>query len=106
MLIYLLSVADNDKKQDVIYYFNRYHNELMSVAYSRIKRAGVLNCEYEAEDAVQNTFLKMTKYINTIKNRIPDESMRAYLYTMLSNEISTQLADYYKVSLDYLVGRK
>ena len=103
MLIYLLSIADEDKKQDVIYIFNKYHTEMLTAARVQFKNAGVPNWELEAEDAVQNAFVKITRHINTIKGKVKEENIRAYLYAITNNEVSKIIDSYYKnrtLSLD------
>ena len=93
MLIYLLSIADENKKQDVIYIFNKYHTEMLTAARVQFKNAGVSNWELEAEDAVQNAFVKITRYINTIKGKVKEENVRAYLYAITNNEVNAIISD-------------
>ena len=68
----------------------------------RIARS-YLNDDQEAEDAVQNAFVKITRHINTIKGKVKEENVRAYLYAITNNEVSKIIDSYYKnrtLSLD------
>ena len=100
MLIYLLSIADEDKKQDVIYIFNKYHTEMLTAARVQFKNAGVPNWELEAEDAVQNAFVKITRHINTIKGKVKEENVRAYLYAITNNEVNVIISDNIRSNTD------
>ena len=93
MLTYLLLIADEDKKEDVIFFFNKYHAEMLIVARVRFKNAGMPNFELEAEDAVQNAFVKITRHINTIKGKVKKENVRAYLFAIVENEINEIIAE-------------
>ena len=86
MLSYLLTITEESKKEDIIHIFNSFHDDMILIARSFLKKAGVKNYGIDAEDAVQNAFVKITKYINTLKDSVPQEHLRTYLYAVVVNE--------------------
>lgn len=61
MLQFLLSISDESNHSKIEYLYNRYQKEMMRVAKSRLKQLGMPNYEIDAEDVVQNAFVKIAK---------------------------------------------
>ena len=66
MLQFLLSIADEKDHAKIEYLYNRYHEDMIRFARYRLRQKKMPNYELDAEDAVQNAFLKITKYIDKV----------------------------------------
>ena len=64
MLIFLLSISDKSVAANVERLYRDYYEDLLRFAQGRLKQSGIKNYEIDAEDAVQNAFVKITKYID------------------------------------------
>ena len=94
MLQFLLSIADESDHAKVEYIYHRYHDEMLRVAKARLHRRGVPNYESDAEDAVQNAFVKIVKHINKIDFSMEERSIRAYILKIVANEAISVANDY------------
>ncbi len=65
---------------------------MIKLAKLRFYTAGSTSYRTDAEDAVQNAFLKITKYIHAINTDMPYNSLKAYMLTVVSNEVNTMLS--------------
>ena len=83
LLNFLLSVVDESKHDKVLYLYNKYHSDLIRYAKSELRNANHRNFKNDAFDVVQNTYLKLLKYL-------PDEIKyeKSYVFTILDNEIN------------------
>ena len=66
---------------------------MMRYAISKFQSLGRTNFKYDAEDAVQNAFMKITKYIDKIDFSRSEKDVKNYCFTILSNEIRKVLSD-------------
>ncbi len=87
MLAFLLTITDEEYRPLIRKLYRRYHNEIYAYAYVALKKKGVQNIDGICEDAVQNTFLKLTKYVGSIDMNRSENEIRAYLFTMVTNEV-------------------
>ena len=94
MLHFLLSIADESDHAKIEYIYHRYHDEMLRVAKARLHRRGVPNYESDAEDAVQNAFVKIVKHINKIDFSMEERSIRAYILKIVANEAISVANDY------------
>lgn len=99
MLSTLLLVAEEDSRDKVIYLYNTFHREMMIFAKSRLKAAKRQNYATEAEDVVQNTFVKLIHYIHRIDFTRDEKELRLYVLSVTANEISSYLAKEKTVNL-------
>ena len=67
---------------------------MIRFAKNRFKQNGILNYEIDAEDAVQNAFEKITKYINAIDFSVIEKTMKSYVLSIVSNEVINILLGY------------
>lgn len=86
MLQYLLLISDEKDSSLIKCIFEKYHNDMIRFAMSRLKKAGFPNSFSDAEDAVQNAFVKITKYVSKIKVNASDKELKAYILTIVANE--------------------
>lgn len=93
MLSFLLSIADESHHAKIEYLFNRYHREMLRIARGRLRSEGRPSYEMDAEDVVQNAFVKIVRYIERIDFTKGEKAVRAYLMTTLIREINRFLKD-------------
>lgn len=101
MLLYLISQVEREDVPKIEYIYKRYHKAMMRFAKARLKHADVVDYEIDAEDVVQNAFLKISKYIKKIDFGVSEKELKAYVLTVVSNEARSFIEDYKHVeSLD------
>jgi len=87
MLYFLLTLADESDHKKIEYIYNNYHEYMLKFAASKFRGYGRRNAFYDAEDAVQNAFVKITKYINNIDFNAKNKEIKNYVFAILINEI-------------------
>ena len=93
MLQFLLTLTDESNHGKVEHIYNTYHEYMMKYAVSKLHAAGRTNFVYDAEDSVQNAFMKITKYIDAIDFSRGEKDVKNYCLTILCNEICNVLND-------------
>ena len=71
--------------------YKTYYDDMLRFARSRLRKSGMPNDGIDAEDAVQNVFLKMLKSVDRIRV-ISEPKLRAYLLAMVSHEVSDMVS--------------
>lgn len=84
MLIFLLSVADEAQRDKVEEIYRKYHVEMFKVAMCKLR--GRPNQQSEAEEALQNAFLKIIEYYDSIRFDESEACLRAYYLAIVTNE--------------------
>ena len=92
MLSCLLLMAEEDSREQVIYLYKTFHREMLIFARSRLKKMGRQDYQTEAEDVVQNAFVKLVKYVHRVDFARGEKVLRVYVLSVTENEISTFLA--------------
>ena len=87
MLLFLFTLADESEHSKIEYIYNTYHDFMMRYANSKFKSSGRNNPEYDAEDAVQNTFIKIVRNINKLDFNRGEKEIKGYVFSILANEI-------------------
>ena len=87
MLLFLLTLADESHHSEIEKIYNEYHADMMRYAISKLSSVGVEDYVHAAEDAVQNTFLKIVKYINSVDFSRAKKQMKNYVFAILMHEI-------------------
>lgn len=90
-MLFSIDLIENDKKQRVSELFELYHRELLNITAGKLKAAGDTNYIDDAQDVVQNVYVKVTKYADSV-SRIDESEIRGYLYAVASNETANFLA--------------
>ena len=93
MLLFLLSICDPEYHPLITILVETHQHDLIIYAKQILKNYGRSNYSYEAEDIVQNTYIKITKYCASIKFHEDPAHMKAYLKKILKNEAMTFLKD-------------
>ena len=93
MLTFLLSLTEESDHGKIIYIYNTFHGDMLKLAKHRLRLAGIKAYEYEAEDAVQNAFVKLAKYISRVNFEGGEKTLRAYVMSVTANEVRNLLND-------------
>ena len=93
MLQFLLTLTDESNHGKIEHLYNKYHDYMMKCAVTKFKSSGRSNYTYDAEDAVQNAFMKITRYIDNIDFSRDEKDVKNYCLAILSNEICNVLSD-------------
>lgn len=86
MLLLLLTITDPDNYSRIAYIYDNFHNGMIVIARNKLKTMGDTNYAYDAEDVVQNSFLKITKYIDDINAETDPKVLKAYIFAIVTNE--------------------
>ncbi len=97
MLSFLLTQCDEKDQYKVEFLYYNFHSEMLKSAKAQLRLGGVSNYELDAEDVVQNLYLKLTQYIYNIDIDWPADKLKAYMKVSLNNAIS----DYYNNAKKY-----
>lgn len=95
MLQFLLSIADESDHAKIEYIYYHFRGDMLRVAKARLHRRGVPNYELDAEDAVQNAFVKIVKHIAKIDFTVEEKVLRAYVLKIVANEAASVADDYH-----------
>lgn len=93
MLIFLLTVADEQYRPQIERLFKRYHHDMLRIAKRAFRSCGRQNPGMDAEDAVQSTFGSIVRYAHAVPFDRSEAELRAYVYTILHHEIAKILED-------------
>lgn len=93
MLQFLLTLSDESSHGKIEHIYHTYHDYMMRYAISRLRAAGRTNFGYDAEDAVQNAFMKITKYIDKIDFTRGERDVKNYVLTIIHNEVCNILEE-------------
>lgn len=84
MLLFLHSVCDEDNRDKVEAIYRKYHIEMYKIA--KYKLRGRPNASSEAEEALQNAFIKIIEYFDKIRFEESEARLRAYFLAIVTNE--------------------
>ena len=87
MLQYLLTISDEYNHEKIKHIYYTYHKKMIKYAIIKLRTYNRPNAMYDAEDVVQDTFVKIVKYINNIDFSRDERDVKNYIFTMLNNEI-------------------
>ncbi len=91
MLQFLLSISAEEDRETVQYVYDHFHNDMVCYAKSRLRNAEVQNYELETEDIVQESFLRIVKYIDRIDLSLGLAANKAYVFSITNNVIRDYL---------------
>jgi len=84
MLLFLLTLTDQDIQEQIEYIYSHYHEEMLRYARGLLTRS---SGAYDAEDAVQNAYLSIQKYIRNIDFWDDAARLRRYLLSCVRYEV-------------------
>lgn len=86
MLNFLLMIADESNREKIEFIYHKYHDDMIRFARHKLKYLGIPSFELDSEDVVQNSFLKIVKYIDAIDISKPENQLRTYIFSIVVNE--------------------
>lgn len=92
MLIFLLTIPDESVLRKILILYSKYHLNMLRYARSLLRCLGDKNYYKDAEDIVQNAFVKISRYIDNIDFSRSEDAIGGYLFTIVENEVSDFLA--------------
>lgn len=96
MLFYLLSISEEKTKPNIVELYSAYKEPLLQITIKCLQDAGDSNYISDAQDVVQNVFVKTARYINTFPH-VSENEQKVYLYAILRNELSDYIATFEKL---------
>jgi len=102
MLTFLLSACDDEAREKVVYLYETYHDKMVRLAKRRLQTSGWHNYVYDAEDVVQEAFVKLVKYAHRIDFSVEPPVLEAYVLTTVANAASSFLSAGGKGSVQYI----
>ena len=87
MLLFLLSITDESNHDIIEKIYNNYHDKMLVLAEQKLLRFEMNDYKNNAEDAVQNAFVKIVKNIDRIDFSRGENDVRNYIFSILTNEI-------------------
>lgn len=84
MLTFLLAITDENDRSKVEKIYIKYYKMMCVVALNKL--SGRPNAAYEAEEAVQNAFIKIIDYLHAIRLDESEERLNAYFAAIAVNE--------------------
>ncbi len=93
MLLFLLAISDQNHREKVEYIYHRYRNDMLRLARSRLRKMGVPNSELDAEDVVQNAFVKIVRFMDKVDFSLGEQAVRGYVMKIVANEAATFASD-------------
>ncbi len=79
------------EKDKIAYIYRAYHGDLLRFARALLRRAGLPNVTTDAEDVVQNAFLKIIKYEKNVDFDKDDGELRQYVFTVVYREAQNRI---------------
>lgn len=93
MLQFLLSVSDRSDHEKIEYVYHQYHKQMLRFARSRLRQMRSANCDLDAEDVVQNAFVKIVRHIDKIDFSMDEREVRGYIMRIVANEAIIFMSD-------------
>ena len=93
MLPFLLTLCDESNRAKIEHIYNTYYDYMMRYAISKLSSSGKSDFIHLAEDAVQNAFVQITKYIDSINFSRGERDVKNYCLSILHSEICSLLND-------------
>ena len=94
MLNFLLLIADESNHAKITYIYNKFHDDMIRFARYRLKMCGIPNYYLDAEDIIQNVFMKIIKYIDNIDFSVTEKNLKVYIFSIVTNETTNFCKDH------------
>ena len=102
MLMFLLSVCDETDREKIEYLYRAYHDKMLRLARWRLKLSSWKSYVHDAEDVVQEAFVKLVKYVHRIRFDEDPHVIEAYVLTTVVNAVSNFLSANSKAYVRYI----
>ena len=87
MLQFLLSISDESNHGKIEDIFYKFHGKMLTFAERKLLLNNMQDFKHNAEDAVQNAFVKIVKNIDKIDFARGEKDVKNYVFSILVNEI-------------------
>lgn len=87
MLQFLLSISDESYHDKIEKIFYKYHDRMLRFAQRKLQNSNNADYIHNAEDAVQNAFVKIVKRIDKFDFSKGEKSVKSLVFSILTNEI-------------------
>lgn len=87
MLSFILSVTPKAYRNWIAELYEKYHDDMLRIARVRLRMVDDPNPEYNAEDIVQNAFLKIIETCETIDLNASEKFIRSYVVSITISEV-------------------
>ena len=87
MLSFLLTLVEESDRDKVERLYNKHHKNMLKYAITKLRNMKSNDVQHDAEDAVQNAFIKIVKYFKSIDFSRSEQEITCYVYSILANEI-------------------
>ena len=94
LLSFFLMICDDDDKEKVKHIYKKYHHDMLKYAKVQLKKMNVPDYEMEAEDVVQASFLKISRYIKKIQFDMGEGAVKSYVFAIVLNEAINSSNEY------------
>ena len=81
MLSFILSVTPLEYREKITYLYESFHDDMLRLARARLKKANDADPYHNAEDVVQNCFIRIIEYYEIIDFESDDKRLKAYVLT-------------------------
>ena len=85
MLQFLYSISDESVHSKIEQIYIDYHENMLKYAEGLLSSMGRKNYRIDAEDAVQNAFIKITRYVYNIDFTLGKKYVKNYVFSILHN---------------------
>ena len=92
MLQFLLAITEEGQRGKIEYIFKSFHGDMLSFAMSYIRNRCPDSTLHDAEDAVEDSFIRLTKYIASFDMSSDDNKTKNYIFSILINECNNVLS--------------
>ncbi len=89
MLQFLLLLTGEENWDKVEYLCNHFHDDALKYAKSRFR--GAKPQQFDAEDVVQESYLRIMKYLNRLDFSVGDTSLKSYLFSVIDHQMVNML---------------
>ena len=101
MLQFLFTICDEKYHSQIEYLYTTYYDDMIRFATSKLRVMRRNNPRLDAEDAVQNSFLRIGKYIDKVKFSDNQRQLKNYLLTIVTHEV-IRLVETNSENIDYV----
>ena len=91
MLLLLLTISDDEVLRKILTIYDKYHINMLRYARSLLRCLEDKNYYVDAEDIVQNAFIKIRKSIESIDMTQPEKVIGGYLMKIVKNEVTNYI---------------
>ena len=101
MLQFLFTLCDEKYHGQIEYLYTTFYDDMIRFATSKLRVMRRNNPRLDAEDAVQNSFLRISKYIDKVKFSNNERQLKNYLLTVVTHEV-IRLVESNSENIDYV----